>query len=270
MIQTFAAQTIPVSTNPHSNIIQVVIVDGKIRKKDEIEYNKDGLIKKRCNKESGKSSEVYAFKTEKEIADMIKVFNRRIENATNENQKQIAVRNKMLFLIGINVGIRAGDLRTLKWSFFFERNNNELKFKESYILQPEKQKKQNKFVKLFFNQTVQKIINDYISEYPVENLDDYLFPSRKGNEPIKVSSLWEIIKDAAAEAGITQNIGSHSLRKTWGFWVWHNAEDKNKALVILQQCFSHSSTQTTMRYIGLLEEEIKDMYLSVELGFENL
>jgi integrase len=131
-----------------------------------------------------------------------------------------------------------------------------------------KQRKQKKFVKLFFNQAVRQAINNYIAEYPINNLDNYLFESRKGNDPITVRALWDIVKRAASEAGISQNIGSHSLRKTFGFWCWHQAEDKNKALVILQQVFNHSSTQTTAKYIGILDDEIKDMFNSIELGLD--
>ena len=131
-----------------------------------------------------------------------------------------------------------------------------------------KQRKQKKFVKLFFNDAVKNAINSYIEKYPIDNLDDYLFTSRKGDEPIEVSSLCRIVKSTAVEAGIEQNIGSHSLRKTFGFWCWHNSEDKNKALVILQQIFNHSSTQVTSRYIGILDDEIEDMFYSINLGLD--
>lgn len=223
---------------------------------------------KPSSKSKGKTSEVYAFRTQEEILSMLNVFDKHIEEAANDNQRQIAHRNKMLFLVGINVGIRGSDLRTLKWSFFFEEVDGEYKFKNFYVLQPMKQRKQKKFVKLFFNQTVQQAINNYVNEYPIENLEGYLFESRKGNEPITVRALWDIIKRTASEAGISQNIGSHSLRKTFGFWCWHQAEDKNKALVILQQVFNHSSTQTTAKYIGILDDEIKDMFNSIELGLD--
>ena len=244
-------------------IVPFKVINGK---KDSVKYNNDGSIKRtHCNKVAGEASEVYAFRTEEEIAAMIKVFDNHIDNAPDANKKQIAYRNKLLFLIGMNVGIRGSDLRTLKWSFFYK---DDMTFKDFYVLQPMKQRKQKKFVKLYFNQTVKIAIEKYVKEYPIEDLDTYLFASRKGDEPITVSSLWRIVKDAAAEAGIEQNIGSHSLRKSWGYWCWHNAPDKNKALVILQQCFNHSSTQVTMRYIGLIDDEISDMYHSVELGLE--
>jgi len=247
-----------------SNVIELEVVDGKLNKKEKVKYNKDGTICKIENhKQAGKSSEVYAFKDKEEIKNMIAVFDKHIEEATDDNKKQIAYRNKLLFLVGLNVGIRASDLRTLKWSFFLKDDGT---FKEFYTLQPMKQK--YKFVKLYFNNTVKKAIKDYLKLYPVDNYDNYMFTSRKGNKPIVVSSLWRIICDTASEAGIEQNIGSHSLRKSWGYWCWHNAEDKTKALVALQKCFGHSSTQVTLRYIGLLDEELAEMYYSVELGLD--
>ena len=252
----------------YSNVISFEVIQGNSKEK-EIKYNKDGSVRRiKCNKIAGKDSEVYAFRTKEEIDAMIEVLDRHIEEAENDNQRQIACRNKLLFIIGMNVGIRASDLRTLKWSFFFDKKNNDLEFKKFYVLQPMKQRKQKKFVKLFFNQAVKKIINSYISEYPIDDLNGYLFPSRKGDEPIVVQSLWRIIKDTAIEAGIEQNIGSHSLRKSFGFWCWHEAEDKNKALVILQQIFNHSSTQVTARYIGILDDEIEDMFNSIDLGLD--
>lgn len=245
-------------------VVSFKVIDGQSTYKKK--YNLDGSVKRtHPNKKSGKSSEVFAFRTEKEIKEMIDVFDKHIEDATDKNKEQIACRNKLLFLIGINIGIRASDLRTLKWSFFY---NEDRTFKESYRIQPEKQKKHHKFITMYFNATVKKAIENYVSEYPIEDIDSYLFLSRKGAESIGVSSLCRIIKDTAVEAGISQNIGSHSLRKSWGFWCWHKAADKNKALVILQMCFSHSSTQTTARYIGIMDDEISDMYNSIDLGFD--
>lgn len=253
-----------------SKVIPCEVVKGKLSRKNEIRYNKDGSVCQIKNhKEAGKDSEVYAFRTEEEITAMLNTFDKHIAEAENETQRQIASRNKLLFLIGINIGIRASDLRTMKWNFFYDqKSDGTWEWKPFYVLQPMKQKKQKKFVKLFFNETVRTAVEKYLSAYPEQNQDDYVFPSRKGNEPITVSSLCRIVKDAAEEAGIKQNIGSHSLRKTWGFFCFHEAEDKNKALVILQQCFGHSSTQVTLRYIGLMDDEIEDMYNSVNLGLE--
>lgn len=259
--------------NEVENKVQLEVLNGGLYKfnlgveeEKKIKYNKDGSVDKRhTNKVAGVSSEVYAFTTKEEIDSMIDLFNKHIEEASNENQKQIASRNKMLFLIGINIGLRASDIVSLRYSFFFKNDGS---FKEYYTLQPKKQKKQGKFVKLYFNQAVKKAITNYIEEYPIGDMDEYLFKSRKGDGAITEKALWRIISEAAVEAGIEKNIGSHSLRKTFGFWAWHNAEDKNKALVTLQKLFNHSDTSTTLKYIGILNSEIEDMFNSVDLGID--
>lgn len=235
-------------------------------KQPEIKYNKDGSIDKRhCNKVAGVSSEVYAFTSEEEIKAMIDVFDKRIEEAPDENKRMIASRNKMMFLIGINLGIRASDLCGLKYNFFM---NNDGSFKEYYSLKPKKTRKTNKFVKLYFNQTVVKAVTNYIEQYPLEDIDEYLFKSRKGDGHITEISLGRIIKDAAEECGIDKNICSHSLRKTFGFWAYHNAEDKNNALIILQKIFNHSSPAMTSKYIGLTDNEMSDVFNELNLGID--
>jgi integrase len=247
------------------NVITLSLVDGKLCKKPEVRYNKDGSVDKRhSNRVSGVSSIVYPFNVE-EVKAMIDVLNKRIKEATNDNQRQIAQRNKMMFLIGVNVGLRASDLMQLRWSYFYK---DDMTFKEFYVLQPKKTIKTGKFVKIFFNQTVKKAVENYVKDYPIEDLDNYLFKSRKGNNPITERGLWKIVVDAADDAGIEKNVGSHSLRKTWARTIYDRAEDKGDALVMLQECLRHSDSLTTLRYISIMDEEKKDMYKSIELGLD--
>ena len=247
------------------NVITLSVINGKLAKKAEVRYNKDGSIDKRhSNRVSGVSSMVYPFNLA-EIKSVIDVFNSRIEDATNDNQKQIACRNKMLFLIGVNVGLRASDLMQLRWSYFYK---SDMTFKDFYVLQPKKTRKTGKFVKIFFNQTVKKAVENYVNDYPIEDLNGYLFKSRKGDNPITERGLWKIIVDVADDAGIEKNVGSHSLRKTWARNIYDNAEDKSGALVMLQECLRHSDSLTTLRYISIMDEEKKDMYESIELGLD--
>ena len=248
------------------NIIELAVIDGKLGKKPKIRYNKDGSIDKRHpNKIAGVSSEVYPFNTQEEIKAMVDLFNKRIEEAPDENKKQIAARNKMLFLIGINSSLRASDLITLKWNFFLNEDGT---FKELNSLQPKKTKKTGKYVKLFFNNAVKKAITNYLEDYPVVDMNDYLFKSREGDSHITANSLGRIIKSAANEVGIDKNICSHTLRKTFGFWAYHNAEDKNNALIILQKIYNHSSPAMTSKYIGLTDDEMSDVFNSLDLGLD--
>lgn len=255
---------LPIRKTTTDNVIKpnlrVVGAEKKVR------YNKDGSIDKRhTNKVSGVSSEVYPFTTEEEIKAMIDVFNKRIDEATDENKRQIACRNKMLFLVGINLSLRISDLVSLKWNFFLK---DDMTFRDFYKIQPKKTRKTGKFVTLYFNEVVKKAIVDYIEQYPIQDMDGYVFKSREGSGAITEKSVWRIVVNTSAEAGIEHNVGTHSLRKTFGYHVWHNADDKEKALVMLMAIFNHSSVAMTKRYIGLMDEEIESVFNDLNLGLD--
>lgn len=257
---------LPIKKDETNNVITLSVVDGKLSKKPEVRYNKDGSIDKRYNsKVAGVSSEVYPLVSQEEIKAVVDVLNRQIENATTDNKRHLACRNKMMFLVGINLGIRASDLCSLKYSFFMNQDGT---FKDFYKLKPKKTKKTGKYVTLYFNQTVKKSITDYVKEYPIEDIDGYIFKSQKGNAPINEKSLWQIIVNIVAEAGIERNVGSHTLRKTFGYHVWHGSEDKEKALVMLMTIFNHNSIATTKKYIGIMGEEIEDVFNGLNLGLD--
>lgn len=252
-------------TTSTNNIIEFKLIRDNVSNK-KVKFNKDGSVdRRRCNKVAGVSSEVYPF-YEDEIENLIKLFNRRIDEASDANKRQIASRNKMLFVVGINLSLRASDLCGLTYKFFLKDDRT---FKDCYSLQPKKTKKTGKFVKLYFNEAAKKAITDYIKEYPIEDMNEYLFKSRKGGH-IKENSLGRIIKDAAEEVGIDKNICSHSLRKSFGYHVWHNAKDKEKALVMLMTIFNHSSVAMTKKYIGIMDEEIEDIFNNLNLGLDFL
>jgi integrase len=58
-------------------------------------------------------------------------------------------------------------------------------------------------------------------------------------------------------------ISSHSLRKTFGRQVWSNNNETDKALLYLSELFNHSSPAITKRYLGIRQEELDDIYMSL-------
>lgn len=259
---------LPVRKEETNNVISLSVVNGKLGVKPEVRYNKDGSIDKRHpNKNKGESSKVYPFTSEEEIKSMIDVFNDRINNAPDENKRWIASRNKMLFLIGINLSLRISDLVSLRWNFFLK---DDMTFKDSYKIQPKKTRKTGKFVVLYFNEAIKKSIMEYIKQYPIEDMNGFVFKSREGTGAITEKSVWRIIVDTAAKAGIERNVGTHSLRQTFGYHVWHNSEDKEKSIVMLMAIFNHSSMATTKQYIGIMDEEIEDVFNGLNLGLDYL
>ena len=102
-----------------------------------------------------------------------------------------------------------------------------------------------------------------IANYIADREDDeYMFASRKGGTPIKRQTVWQILNDAAAEAGVQENIGAHSMRKTFGYWHYQQNHDVR----LLMEIFQHSSEEVTLRYIGINAEKMKNSMRNMNLG----
>ncbi|KAL0209930.1 hypothetical protein P9112_010014 [Eukaryota sp. TZLM1-RC] len=79
--------------------------------------------------------------------------------------------------------------------------------------------------------------------------------SREGrpiySRPITRKTAWKNLKEAGQRAGVPQNVGSHSLRKTFGL----NHYEFHKNIALLQEIFGHHGPRVTERYIGLTDEK---------------
>lgn len=86
-----------------------------------------------------------------------------------------------------------------------------------------------------------------------------LFPSEKKGYLSRVQ-IYRILNSAAKKVGI-ENIGTHTMRKTFGYWFYKRTKD----IGLLQKILNHSSPRETMIYIGLEQEEINEAYKSFGL-----
>jgi integrase len=146
-------------------------------------------------------------------------------------------RDYILFLIGINTGLRVGDLLKLKVK--------DLKRKKRIVILEGKTKKPR---------TIQ-LDNIYgeIQEY-IKTIDsEWLFPSRKGDKPISTIQAYRQLNKAAEMAEIPEGIGTHTMRKTFGYWHYKQFKD----VAQLQMILNHAHPEITLRYIGITAEEIE-------------
>ena len=63
------------------------------------------------------------------------------------------------------------------------------------------------------------------------------------------------LKKAVESIGITSPVSTHTLRKTFGYWIYKMHMFDPNCLLSLQKLFNHADLQTTMIYIGLIEEK---------------
>ena len=90
---------------------------------------------------------------------------------------------------------------------------------------------------------------------------EYLFKSQKGNNrPISTSQAYRIIVTAGNNIGLTE-IGTHTMRKTFGYHHYQQYHD----VALLQEIFNHSSPSITLRYIGISQDEIDKSYYNFSL-----
>jgi integrase len=146
-------------------------------------------------------------------------------------------RDWFLFSLGISTGLRISDLRVLKVS--------DVEDKTHITIKEQKTKKRKK---ILLNESVRKMISEYIKDMS-EN--EYLFKSRQGNKPLGRNQCGNIISEAGRQVGI-ENLGTHSMRKSFGYW--HYKEFKN--IAILMTIFNHSSQKVTMKYLGIEQDEM--------------
>ena len=166
--------------------------------------------------------------------------------------KKSGTRDYMIFYTGINTGLRISDL--LKLNYDHIRNKDD-SMKSHITIIETKTKKNKKF----------PICNGLFSELDkyTKNMQasEYLFKSQKGdNRPITASQAYRIIVAAGTNIGLNE-LGTHSMRKTFGYHHYQQYHD----VALLQEIFNHSSPSITLRYIGILQDEIDKSYYNFSL-----
>ncbi len=181
-------------------------------------------------------------------------------------------RDNMLFIIGINFGLRVSDLTQLR---FCQLINKDFTFKRTFPILEKKTKntrknKRNRYLSI--NDAVIEAIILYLdnAEYPVE-LNDYMFPNESNNKteesiPMTRQSVDRILKKTAEDLNLNIKIATHSLRKTFGYHQMLISNNDPRMLLLLQKIFGHSTSAQTLDYIGITSEEIEEAYLNLNLG----
>ena len=167
--------------------------------------------------------------------------------------KEHNLRDYLLFVLGINSGLRISDLLNLQVE--------DVKGKDRIRLQEQKTGKRKEFP---LGESSKKAIAAYLRQ--TNDTCGSLFPSRKkagsqGSGAISRQQAYAIINGAARAVGIKSPIGTHTLRKTFGYWAYKSGYDLSQ----IQQLLNHASPQITLRYIGITQEELDQIYIHLNL-----
>ena len=142
-------------------------------------------------------------------------------------------RNYTLWMFGIYSGLRVSDILRLKV--------RDVKNKDYVYIREKKTGKEKRFI---INTELKDILKEYIKgkkDY------EYLFASRcKINRPLCRQQVYNILNDAAKYFKL-DNIGTHTMRKTWGYHLYQQTHDA----VTIMEILNHADISVTLRYIGI-------------------
>jgi len=171
-------------------------------------------------------------------------------------------RDLLLFVLGINTGLRISDILALKWGSFINDGGRLLKSGDRLNVVEIKTKKIKSFM---LNRSVAEALKLYHDSLVSVNPDDPIFSSRKTDDgtlqPITRIAAWQMLNRYANMVGLNDGIGTHTLRKTFGYHLYK----KGVALEYIQKMLNHSSPAITLRYIGITQEQLNDIYVELNL-----
>lgn len=177
--------------------------------------------------------------------------------ALSKDRSAVGERRYLLFASGIYLGRRIGDL--LRLTVGDVRGQENLQIVEE---------KTGKKMSMAINATLQKIYRERLAG---RDPDEPLFVSSRANRitgekrAIDKRTALRDIKAVAKVARLPENyrIGTHSMRKTFGYWYYKTFGD----LATLMTMFNHSKAEVTLIYIGITDDQLrtafrktKDMY----------
>jgi len=171
-------------------------------------------------------------------------------------------RNAVLIIMGLNTALRISDLLKLKWKDVW----NSTLHKPVDRLELNEQKT-GKFQNIPLNSKVRDSLKAYRKLLKTEHKgetgffnelkDYYLFYGRTLEKPMSRSEAYRVVKTAAREIGLSDNISCHSLRKTFGYFAWK----KGIPPAVIMDIYNHSSYEITRRYLGIVQDDKDKVFL---------
>ena len=156
------------------------------------------------------------------------------------------IRNYVIWIFGLNSGLRVSDIVRLNVGDVLNKTHIEIY-----------EKKTGKFKKFPINNKLQMTLKDFIKN---RISSEPLFLGKHGKR-LDRGEVYRFINRACKELKIMVNVGTHTMRKSFGY---HHYK-QNKDAVLLQKIFNHSSQKITLTYIGIEQEDIDTSYYNFEL-----
>lgn len=146
----------------------------------------------------------------------------------------------VMYEIGIYSGLRVSDILKLKV--------RDIRGKDCIRVREKKTGKEKLFP---VNRELRPVLDQYC-----EGKQDYMYvvPSaRATDKAVSREYAYRVVHEAGEAFGL-DNLGTHTMRKTFGYHFYLQTKD----IVLLMRILNHSDEKKTLRYIGIEQSTIND------------
>lgn len=156
-------------------------------------------------------------------------------------------RDHVMFMSGILGAMRIGDILRLRVGDVKNRDY-------IYIREQKTGKVRNQKISPELKRVYKEFCEDMDSEdYLIHNSSDSL-------KPITRQRAYTILNEAAEHFGL-EHIGTHTMRKTFGYHFYKQHKD----IVTLQKILNHTHKTDTLKYIGIEQNHIDNAFNSFKI-----
>lgn len=176
------------------------------------------------------------------------ITNLREEERLQYKNEQFA----FMLQVGCRTGMRISETLGLKWTDILSGGN--------YLLDQRKTGKMRRV-------TITEPLLDHAKQYYLflgsPGREKHIFVKRYTNKPFTREYVNRHLKVIFAKYDLMykgDKVASHLMRKTWGRNTYDHFKGEKGVIHLIMDAFGHSSEAITLRYLGIRQEEVEDLY----------
>ena len=188
----------------------------------------------------------------------------------NTRYSDTQLRDYTMFMLGVNIGRRIGDLLNLTVGDITHSDNT---IKTKFYIITEKTNNQEM---ICLTDAVKSILSEYLNKHRHlrDNKFNHLFPSRQskcniftnGIDSMKYRNAMTIFENIEREVNKLKSdddkihISTHSMRKTYAYRYIQKNKTNTYSLMTVSKALGHRNIETTFHYAGIEAEDIADTF----------
>lgn len=183
-------------------------------------------------------------------------------------------RNYTLYICGITLGLRVGDIVKLKVGDVYDVTTGTVR-KHANVVNEKTLKNTTDLITPHAAQAIDDLVNVIRAqqsgvldpEWPLFQTQKWVRAGGMTNHLTK-TQVYRMLTEAAKACGVHGNISTHTMRKTYGYMankaLIESGLPTNQVMEIMQAKYHHDSQTTTMHYLGLQQDQIDAAALCVD------